>query len=405
MKKTILATLVASMAATAVQAADAAPSMAEMWEIIQQQQAEIQRLKQQASNTDKKLQVTEVKVEATADAVDKVSTGNLAKAAEWASKTSVGGYGEHHFNHFKNKEGDQVDAHRFVLFFGHQFNEKVRFFSEFELEHGLVEGGDDSPGEVELEQAYIEWDYAEKHSAVLGQYLVPVGIINETHEPDTFYGTERNVIENKILPATWWETGVMSHGELMPGLSYNAAIHSGLMIEDEGVVRGGRQKSAKATAEDLAFTGRLKYTGVKGLELAATYQHQQDVTQGTSAGENDATLLEAHIRYQLAGLTLTGLWAEWDIDGAGFELNGTDKQEGWYVEASYKILPNLGVFVRQNEYDNQAGNSVDTEVDQFDIGVNYWLVDNVVIKLDYSDEDKANGQGSDSVNLGLGWSF
>jgi opacity protein-like surface antigen len=403
MKKTLLATMLASMAAVSAQAADA-PSMAEMWEIIQQQQAEIQSLKEQANTTSKKLQVTEVKIEATADAVDKAATGTLAKAAEWASKTTVGGYGEHHFNHFKDKD-DEVDAHRFVLFFGHQFSDNVRFFSEFELEHGLVEGGDDSPGEVELEQAYIQWDYADNHSAVLGQFLIPVGIINETHEPDTFYGTERNVIENNIVPVTWWETGVMSQGEIMPGLSYNAAVHSGLKIEDGGKVRGGRQKSAKATAEDLAYTGRLKFTGVQGLEVAATYQYQQDVTQGTSGGDNDATMLEAHVRYQLAGLTLTGLWAEWDIEGTGFDMNGSDQQKGWYVEASYKILPNLGVFVRQNEYDNFAGNSFDTEVKQTDYGINFWLTDNVVIKADYSDEDKQSSTDNDAINLGLGWSF
>lgn len=394
--------LVGSLAVSGVQAADT-PNIEEMWKIIQLQQAEIQRLKEQANNTDRQLKITDVKVEATADAVDKVSTGSVAKTAEWASKTTLGGYGEHHFNHFEDKD-DKVDVHRFVLFVGHQFSENVRFFSELEVEHGLVKGGDDSPGEVELEQAYIEWDYADKHSAVLGQYLVPVGLINETHEPDTFYGTERNIVEKNIIPATWWETGVMSQGEVMPGFSYNAAIHSGLKIDDAGKVRGGRQKSAKATAEDFAFTGRLKYNGLKGLEVAATYQYQQDVTQGSGAGA-DATLLEAHAKYQVAGLTLTGLWAEWDIDGEGFQLNGTDKQQGWYLEASYKILPNLGVFVRQNEYDNFAGNSADTEVKQTDYGINYWLTDTVVIKADYSDEDKQGSSDNDSVNLGLGWSF
>ncbi|MFA7553811.1 MAG: porin [Spongiibacteraceae bacterium] len=403
MKRTLLAITMASIAAANVQAADA-PSMEEMWNIIQQQQAEIQRLKNQVNKNDEKLEITEVKLEATAEAVDSVSTGNLAKAAQWASKTSIGGYGEHHFNHFEDKD-DLVDAHRFVVYFGHQFTDTVRLFSEVELEHGLVEGGEDSPGEVELEQAYIEWDFAAKHSVVIGQYLIPVGVINETHEPDSFYGAERNPVEKNIIPATWWETGVMTQGEIMPGLSYNMAVHSGLKVDDDGTVRGGRQKSANATAEDLAYTGRLKYTGVKGLEIAATYQHQQDITQGVSMDGNDATLLEAHVRYQISGLTVTGLWVEWDIDGEGFELNGTDKQKGWYVEASYKVLPNLGVFIRQNTYDNFAGNNVDTEVKQFDYGVNYWLTETVVIKADYSDEDKKGSTDNDAFNLGLGWSF
>lgn len=395
--------MIASLA-TGVQAA---PTMEEMWKVIQQQQAEIERLQGKVKETDQKLEVTEVKVEATADAVESVSTGKMAKATEWVSKTSIGGYGEHHFNHFED-DNDKVDAHRFVLYVSHQFNDKLRFFSEIELEHGLAKGDKDDPGpgEVELEQAYIEWDYAKNQSAILGQYLIPVGILNETHEPDTFYGTERNPVEKNILPATWWETGVMSRGEIMPGLSYNAAIHSGLKVDGGGKVRGGRQKSADATAEDLAFTGRLKYTGVKGLELAATAQYQQDITQGGATGDNDATLLEAHARYTVAGFTLTGLWASWDIDGDGFKANGRDEQEGWYLEASYKITDKFGVFVRSNEYDNNAGNSADTEIEQVDYGFNYWLAETVVVKVDYSDVDRNDGTlDNDSLNLGLGWSF
>lgn len=403
MKKTILAPVVASVIASmAAAGAQAAPSMEEMWTIIQQQQAEIERLKSKTTATEQKLEITETKIESTADAVDSVTSGNLAKTAQWASKTTLGGYGEHHFNHFEDKN-DQVDAHRFVLFVGHQFNDKVRFFSELEIEHGL--SGDNKPGEVELEQAYIEWDYAKNHSAVIGQYLIPVGIINETHEPDTFYGTERNPVEKNIIPATWWETGLMSQGEIMPGLSYNAALHSGLEITDDGKVRGGRQKSAKAVAEDFAFTGRLKYTGIQGLELATTVQYQQDITQGVNAGDNDATLLEAHARYTTGNLTLTGLWAGWDIDGDDFTANGTDQQEGWYVEASYKLTPKLGVFVRNSEYDNAAGNSVDTEIEQVDFGINYWLTENVALKADYSDEKKEGNTDNDSLNLGVGWSF
>jgi hypothetical protein len=65
------------------------------------------------------------------------------------SNTTIGGYGELHYNNIETKE--DIDFHRFVLFIGHKYSEKLRFFSELEVEHSLV--GEGKPGEVELEQA------------------------------------------------------------------------------------------------------------------------------------------------------------------------------------------------------------------------------------------------------------
>lgn len=405
MLKTIL---LATVVAVASLGAQAAPSLDEMWEVIQQQQAEIAELKAQLNKTDTKLVETEMMVTATADAVEQgaAASGSLAKMAQWAEKTQIGGYGEHHFNRFADSE-DQVDAHRYVLFFGHQFTDDVRFFSEFELEHGIA--GEDQPGEIELEQAYIEWDYAQNHSVQVGQFLIPVGIMNETHEPDTFYGTERNLVEKNIIPATWWESGVMLKGELAPGLSYNFALHSGLNSPDTGSkafqIRDGRQKSAKATAEDFAYTARLKYTGIAGLELGATVQYQEDISQGT-VSDASAMLTEVHGIYQQNDFGVRALWAEWDVDGDAAKLAGRDKQDGWYVEPSYKVTEKLGVFTRYSEFNNNAGDSSSIDSEVWDYGMNYWLTENVVLKLDYTDfVNESSGTDNDALNLGVGWSF
>ncbi|MCG8668279.1 MAG: OprO/OprP family phosphate-selective porin [Pseudomonadales bacterium] len=356
------------------------------------------------------LEAQQEQIDALADALENKSGST---GAEWFNKTTIGGYGEHHFNHKKGGSGDkaddQVDAHRFVLFIGHEFTDTVLFFSEVELEHSLA--GDGKPGEVELEQAYIEWDYASAHSLIMGQFLLPVGIINETHEPDTFYGVERNLVESRIIPATWWETGVMSQGEIAQGLSYNIAVHSGLYTEptSDGIeaIRSGRQKSAEANAEDLAYTTRIKYTGVKGLEAAITYQHQQDLTQSdeNSAETNSADLIVAHVIYNVGDFGVRALWAEWDIDGDVPEASGQDQQEGYYIEGSYKLRSDLGVFARFEEYDEKAGSDADTEKEASVVGVNYWLADTVVIKADYTDIDAEGVDDVDSINLGIGWSY
>lgn len=354
----------------------------------------------------KQLEAQQAQIDALADALENKGS---ATGAEWFNKTSIGGYGEHHWN--RKKDGtDEVDAHRYVLFIGHEFTDTVRFFSEFELEHGLAGDGDDKPGEVELEQAYIEWDYTSGHSVVIGQFLVPVGIMNETHEPDTFYGVERNSVEKSIIPATWWETGVMIHGELAEGLSYNLAYHSGL--EASGArngkpfdIRKARQKSASATAEDTAYTARVKYTGVKGLDVGLTYQHQTDIGQGLTGEDNAADLVAVHAVYNVGGFGMRALWTEWDIDGDIPEASGQDQQEGYYVEGSYKVLPKLGVFARFEEYDTKAGDDTASEVEVSTVGLNYWLADTVVLKVDYQDQDKEPSGGTDSVNFGVGWSY
>ncbi|MFT5083411.1 MAG: hypothetical protein ACI9Y1_001454 [Lentisphaeria bacterium] len=390
-----------------------APTSEQMWEIIQKQQAEIEQLKQEQQNTSNAVAETDKKVEATADVLE--STGATAvssKKLEWAEKTKIGGYAEIHYNNFDNAD-NEIDAHRFVFFMGHEFSDSVRMFSEFELEHSIAADG--KKGEVELEQAYIEWSYANKHALVAGLYLVPVGILNETHEPNTFYGVERNLVEKKIIPVTWWESGLMFKGELAPGLSYDVALHSGLsgsvLNESEEYdlsIRSGRQKSSEATANDLAYTGRIKYTGIAGLELAATVQYQEDITQGLGIGSevsdtaSPATLLETHVIYHAGMFGVRALYTSWNVSGDYAKSISRDEQTGWYVEPTIKPFEKIGFFARYSEWDNSVGGA-DSKNQVVDIGFNYWLTPEVVFKADYQDASDYND--NNSYNLGVGWSF
>jgi hypothetical protein len=388
------------------------PSMEEMWAIIQQQQAEIESLRGQLAVSGEELQETNLRLEATADIVEEqVLAGGAGDS--WTDKTSIGGYAEMHYNNLdNNKDGgddkEEMDFHRFVFFLGHEFSDSTRFFSEVEIEHSLVEGGEDS-GEVELEQAYIEHDLAAAHRLKAGLFLVPVGILNETHEPDTFYGVERNNVEKNIIPTTWWEGGLGLNGEIAPGFSYDATMTSGLGLEEgDWAIRSGRQKVSKAKASDFAYTGRLKYTGIAGLELAGSLQYQEDIYQGELDDSVDAMLYEAHAAYQAGPFGLRALVALWDIDdGINAVQEGADRQEGWYIEPTWRINRDFGLFARYSEWDNQAGSgSGDTEYDQWDVGVNYWLEENVVFKFDYLSQSSPDGKNEfEGFNLGVGWSY
>jgi len=397
-------TLVCLLASPVTHAQD---SNAELLAKLESMQQQIDELRQQLAQTQTQTNETDAKVEAVAEAFE--STPLVEKRA---SKTTIAGYGELHYNNLSAEDSshdvDEVDFHRFVLFFGHEFNDKTRFYSEFELEHSLA--GDGKPGEVELEQAFIEFDLRPGLYAKAGLFLVPVGILNETHEPPTFYGVERNDVESIIVPSTWWEAGAGLNGRW--GLSWNwdLALTSGLQMPTTGSnafrVRGGRQKVAKALASDGAITGRVRYLGIPGLQAALTVQYQFDPSQAADDGLDDGTLVEAHVDYRNGGFGLRALYAHWDFSGDAVEAAGADKQSGWYVVPSYRLDNGLGFYTRYEEVD--AARDQD-QFSQWELGLNWWPSDNVVIKFDYRDRSHdlpgSSGRDFNGIDLGLGYSF
>jgi hypothetical protein len=389
-----------------------APTVEELWEIIQKQQAEIEALKNQQQQTAKQAADADEKAEAAVVAVED-STSGTGSGSNWADKTTIGGYGELHYNNINNDgidDKNEIDFHRFVLFFGHEFTDRLRFFSELELEHAV--SGDDENGEVELEQAYIEYDIRDNLQTKGGLFLMPVGILNETHEPNTFYGVERNDVESIIVPTTWWEAGAALNGYYDNGISWDLALTSGLAIPTTGdnafVVRSGRQKVSEAIANDFAYTGRLKYTGIQGLELAGTLNYQSDASQESGDGLGRGLLFETHAIYQNGPFQLRALYAGWDFDGSAVAAADADRQHGWYIEPSIRPWQMLGFYAR---YEDVYGARTRDQFKQWEIGANYWPHEDVVLKVDYRDRNvdhvdvAAESVDFTAFDLGIGYQF
>jgi len=438
LSKTIGCIFLSSM--VALPASAEAPSSEEMWRMIQEQQKLIEELKARLEETDGKVEVArkeadEVKqeVEAATEAMA-VAQETRSQGASWADKTSIGGYGELHYNNLNDQnendgtgadDVDRVDFHRFVIYLAHEFNDDIRFFSELEVEHALA--GDGKPGEVELEQGWIEMDINDRHRVRAGLDILPIGLINPTHEPDTFYGVERNRIESEIIPATWWEAGISAIGEFAPGWNYDVVVHSGLDVPTTGGSafrpRSGRLKVAEADDTELATTARLRYTGIAGLEVGVSGQYQRDITGGDDLFDVPATLFEGHIDYKhSSGLAIRALYARWDLDddnlpipGAGVDAVNADNLVGWYVEPAYRfkapfnIPGDIGVFARYSEWDqrNQLATHRFEEFSRIVTGFNWWPHENVVFKFDYQNEDADApvDRVLDGVNLGVGYQF
>lgn len=401
-KKLLLATMLLSIGSS--HAADT-PSMEEMWKIIQQQQQTIAKLKSQINTNSQQVVEQKEVVEQQAQALEVISETVVDAPSAATSKYKVGGYGELHYNN--TDSGNSVDFHRFVLFTGYDFNEKTRFYSEFELEHAL--SGDGKPGEVELEQAFIEHKLNDSTKITAGISLMPVGILNETHEPNSFYGVERNNVEKNIIPSTWWEAGLGFNKQVSQDFGYDLFVSSGLNVPTSGskafLIRSGRQKVAKAKANDGAVTARVRFNPSNNLQLAASFQYQQDITQGDLG--IDASLFEVNAKYNYNGFGLKALYARWDLDDKVNAIAaGREEQTGYFIEPSYRFGKSnqFGVFSRYSNWDNNAGSdNSDDAIKQLDVGFNYWLSPLVVFKADY--QDQSGSSNNDGFNLGVGYSF
>ncbi len=383
---------------------------AEILAQLESLQQQINDLKAQLEQNQTQTAETDAKVEAVAEVIESGSPLFAEK-----SQTTIGGYGELHYNNLSANDPshdlERIDFHRFVLFFGHEFNDKTRFYSEFEVEHALVgDTGGNTPGEVEIEQAFIEFDLKRNLHARAGLFLIPVGILNETHEPPTFYGVERNDVENIIVPSTWWEAGAAVNGRWGSDWNWDVALTSGLQMPTTGSnafrVRAGRQKVANAIASDGAVTGRLRYFGIPGLQAALTVQYQFDPSQEANDGLDDGTLVEAHVDYQRGGFGLRALYAHWDFSGDAVEAADADTQSGWYIEPSYRLNRKVGFYTRYEEVN--AARDRDN-FSQWELGLNWWPSENVVLKFDYRDRShdllSENGRDFNGIDLGLGYMF
>src|SRR6266849_10109385 len=175
--------------------------------------------------------------------------------------TNFVGYGEAAYSKFRQSGNATADLTRFVFGLNHRFNERLTFRSEVEVEHAVVSSGDD--GEAEIEQAWLNYKFSDEINVKGGLFLIPLGILNETHEPPTYYGVQRNQVETRVIPTTWRELGAGVHGVVGEGLRYDVGIttnfDSGKLDDATTGIRSGHQEGQLANARNLAAYGALNY--------------------------------------------------------------------------------------------------------------------------------------------------
>ena len=341
----------------------------------------------------------------------------------------VAGYMDAHFNKDVGEPGE-FDFHRFVLLFGHSFSSRIKFWSEIELEHAFVEGGEPT-GELELEQAYLDFLIKPYFNVRAGMLLTPIGIINERHEPPAFNGVERPQVETVIIPSTWFDMGIGATGDLGKGFRYRAYLMGGLdatLFNAEEGIREGRQKGFFSSSRNPAKVVRLEYTGIPRLAIGTSLYSGHSGFNLESTNPR-VTIFNVDARYRYDRFGIRGLLAKNWVSRAGqlniamerqigVNPNVASQMKGYYIEPEIHILPknwrhDLAVFTRYESFNTQEKMPLDfIPLPQFDrsarvFGITYRPVPDVAVKLDYIFNRNASQVVTprDTVNLGLGWWF
>ena len=391
---------------------------------MQKLQAEVNSLRDQLNEERKDRQNTQ---EAMADRALNTFKQANSVSAKVDTSTSIGGYGEITYSNFKNdtEYPATADLRRFVIFLGHRFNDKMSFFSELEVEHGVTGQGDN--GEVELEQAYINYKFNDAANLKAGLFLIPLGLLNEYHESPVFYGVNRNEIETRIIPTTWREGGIGFFGRTDNGFGYDVGVTTGFdagKIDKPAFgVRSGHQELQLAHAADLSVYGSVKYTGQPGLLLGAgvfTGNTGQNGASNTDLRNVNARLIltEVHARYQVNRFDFQALYAggslgDSDKVSAAIGIAAPKSLKGGYVQTAYHAWTDgemdFAPFIRLEKFDiNQNISSGFAPDDKghdriTTVGFSFKPTNEVALKADYQHYQKNNGYSS--INLGLGYMF
>jgi hypothetical protein len=256
---------------------------------------------------------------------------------------SIGAYGEFKYGSLQNPDANGqwqngADAHRLVLLPTYAITENIIFNAEIEFEHAGTgfDADDKLHGTAEIEQIFVDFKIVDQFNwRSPGIDLIPIGYINQHHEPTQFYSVNRPPLYNGLIPSTWKAPASSVFGTITDGVNYQVQISSSL--EDFGddfalrtdantvppfpipyapgidglnglgfslPVRG----DFRQLSNDLAWAGKLDFTppSVPGLGWSVSVYYTPNTTPrlahddfGNLLGRSSLTMFDAEFRYRV----------------------------------------------------------------------------------------------------------
>ena len=385
----------------------------------------------------------------------------------------VGGYGEvamsrnfysdnvYRYSSSASHAGEahnRFDIPHAVVYLGYDFGGGWSMQTEIEFEHTgtgssvekeFEEAGEweteiEKGGEVELEQFWIQKSFADAFNVRIGHMVVPVGGLNNAHEPLNFFTVYRPEGEYTILPSTWHDTGISLWGST-PHWRYEAMVIAGLdayMFNTENFIKNGAGSPFEfKSANQLGFAARVDNYSVKNLRLSLsafygrafnnTYPYEEIPEASRFYGVKGRTAIGAFdFVYRGKRFTARGN-ADFGYVGDAYAISYMKRNRSANnapykkssvgqnavaagCEAGYDILPwftagggQLYLFGRYEYYDSYipaAGQESAgwTSKHRIAVGLNYFPIPQIAVKAEYSHRFLRPGYNPEpSVNIGI----
>jgi len=352
---------------------------------------------------------------------------------------SIGSYGEAHYNQTITENSfsnGKVDLHRVIMYMGYKFNDRLQFFSETEFEHVK---------EVYVEQAFMNYSYNSLFNIKAGIILIPMGFVNEFHEPTLFNGVERPNVDKYIIPSTWSEMGLGLHGLIKrANVKYQIYAVNGFKGYDGSAkitgagLRSARQKGAEALIRTPSLTGKLTFFGLNGLRLGLSgYYGSSESSMYNGLEREDESAVDQADSTRV-GIAMTALNLQYTIGKFQFtavgnytklsntqsynEFTGSNAANtifGYYGELSFRqsirknnTYPQVIPFLRYENYDTHYkvdANIIKNEAnhrEELTLGLGYQMTPGTIVKADYQwVKNGANARPFNVLNVGFGFWF
>lgn len=333
--------------------------------------------------------------------------GLLLRNPSGFGNVSVGGYADIELENFSNTNST-FDQARWILNIGAELGERLRFYSEYEIEHGGPNAANSGQGEAKVEQAWMDYLITDAVNLRAGALLVPFGRYNLYHDSDLQDLTERPLLARRVIPTTWTESGAGFYGELSPAIGgyedltigYEAYFINGFDADfsDTGL-RGARGSLSSDNNNRKSLVSRVVLSPALGHEIGVS-----SYLSGKFNNLNDSiTGLGIDGLTTWGPLEVIGEWAYFHIDEPA---TGTDLPEwakGFYLQANYHFWPEflnhtfLGrsfedpkfTFVNRLgwvgiEDDTDTANALDHNYEwRYTMGLNYRPVESWVFKFEW----------------------